>query len=97
MHEIPLPLTRCMRSLAAAIVVVPAVLIATSPIVYAWRLPVSLLILFTGLLLWRRYRRWRPIVLRIGSDRRLNCLLPEGNRVEVDQTPMDAPVRQRTG
>jgi hypothetical protein len=85
MHEIPLPLTRGMRSLAAAVVAGPAVLIATSTIVDAWRLPGSLLVLFTGLLLWRRYRRWRPVVLRVGPDRRLNCTLSEGDCVEVDQ------------
>ena len=85
MHEIPLPLTRGMRSIAAAVVAGPAVLIATSTIVAAWRLPGSLLVLFTGLLLWRRYRRWRPVVLRVGPDRRLNCTLSERDCVEVDQ------------
>lgn len=85
MHEIPLPLTRCMRLLAAAVVFVPAVLIGISPIVDAWRLPASLLTLFTGLLSWRRYRRWRPVVLRVGPDHRLNCILSAGDHVEVER------------
>lgn len=85
MYSIDLPLTRCMRLLAASIVCIPACLIGWSSIAVGWRLAVLLGILVTGLVLWRRYRHRRPAVLHIRSDQRLSCSLASGERIEVAQ------------
>ena len=85
MQSIPLPLTRCMRLLAAAIVAVPVILVGVSPILFVWRVLALLVILLTGVLLWRRYRQWRPMMLHVGTDNRLSCMLATGARVEVEQ------------
>ena len=85
MHDIPLPLTHCMRLVAAAIVTAPVVVVGVSPIAVIWRLSAMLLILLTGAYLWRRYRRWRPTVLHVGPENRLSCTLASGRRIGVDQ------------
>ena len=85
MHNIDLPLTRCMRLLAVAIIGIPACLVGLSSIVLGWRLALLLAILTSGLFLWRRYRYLRPAVLRVESDHRLSCSLASGERVEVAQ------------
>ena len=85
MHSIDLPLTRCMRLLAVAIVAAPVILVGVSPIVIVWRLPALLVMLLMGILLWRRYRQSRPATLHVGTDKGLSCTLASGMRVEVGQ------------
>lgn len=85
MHTIALPLTRCMRLLAVAIVAAPVILVGVSPILATWRLLALLVILLAAALSWRRYRQWRPAMLHVGTDKRLSCTLASGARVEVEQ------------
>ena len=85
MHSIDLPLALCMRLLAVSVIGVPACLVGLSSIAVGWRLSVLLVMLATGILLWRRYRHLRPAVLHVGSDHRLSCTLASGKRVEVEQ------------
>jgi hypothetical protein len=62
-----------------------AALALHSRIAWPWRALLALGLLLLGLHCWRRYLRYRPVLLRIDGKRRLHCLRADGAEFRVGQ------------
>lgn len=83
MDTIHLPLTRCMRLGAWSLIAGCGALGLAAPTAWPWRFGCAALILATGALLWRHYRRHRPAALQLSRDGSLVCRLGDGEAVVV--------------
>ena len=85
MQSIHLPLSPVVRMGFVGVVVGACVLVSLSQIAPAWRIVALTILLPTGWGLWRRYRVWRPVTLRLDADASISCMLSSGRTVRVQQ------------
>lgn len=79
MNDIPLPLTRCVRLIAAGSIVATALMVVLGPYTWAARLTVAGAVLLVGVSSWHTYTRRRPVRLKIADDRSLSVELADGS------------------
>jgi hypothetical protein len=83
MTTIPLPLGHRSHVYAVGLLLGVVWLSLLCEIELPWRLAGAAVLLLSGVLLWRRYLRRRPVSLVAEKDGRLCCFFADGHRLEV--------------
>ena len=75
MSTIELPLTRRMHRYAHLLLLTAAGMVLACPIAWVWRFGCAACVAVSWLVLWRRFRRQRPVSLQIHRNGGLSCRL----------------------
>ena len=85
MHTIELPLDRRTRLLGPGVIAASAILVLLCGIAWPWRLSATLLVVVTGIWLWRRFLKQRPVSLNVEADGALACTRADGRVLAVSR------------
>jgi hypothetical protein len=88
MYSIHLPLNGCLRLAAWGIILASMALVLVGHAAWPWRVAGAALVLGTGVLLWRRYQKRRPVTLRACALGGLSCTLADGREVRIAQSQL---------